>query len=255
MTHHHPDWPYPALIAHRGAGHHAPENTLSSIRLGTQHGFAMMEYDVKLSADEVAILLHDDTIDRTSSGTGLAAALSFKELSDIDFGAWHSAAYAGEPIATLHAIACYTQANGVHSNIEIKPSTGQDARTGQLVAARAATLWQHASLPPLLSSFSEIALEAAQAAAPHLPRALLIEGKVPGDWHNRMLALGCKGINIDEREASQELVEDILAHGCTLAIWTVNTPQRARELLRWGCHAIFTDDIICTIPSALGSTT
>lgn len=255
MTHTHPDWPYPALIAHRGAGRHAPENTLSSMRLGTQHGFTMMEYDVKLSADEVLILLHDDTIDRTSNSTGAASALSLKALSDIDFGAWHSAAYAGEPIATLYAIACYTRANGVHSNIEIKPSTGDEARTGQLVAARAAELWQHADLPPLLSSFSEASLDAARAAAPHLPRALLIEGKIPRDWHNRMLALGCRGINIDEREASRELVEEILAQGCTLAIWTVNTPQRARELLRWGCHAIFTDDITRTTPSAIGSTT
>lgn len=253
MNHKHQDWPYPALIAHRGAGHHAPENTLASMRLGAQHGFAMVEYDVKLSADEVPILLHDDTMDRTSNGTGLASALSLKDLSSIDFGAWHSAAYAGEPIATLYAIAHYTQANEIHSNIEIKPTTGQEVRTGELVAEHAAVLWVHASLPPLLSSFSETSLDSARAAAPQLPRTLLIEGQVPRDWHNRMCALGCRGINIDEREASHELVEEILAHGCTLAIWTVNTPQRARELLQWGCHAVFTDDITRTTPSALGS--
>ncbi|MBV6272052.1 glycerophosphodiester phosphodiesterase [Alcaligenaceae bacterium CGII-47] len=254
MTHNHPAWPYPAIIAHRGAGLHAPENTLASMRLGVQHGFTMVEYDVKLSADEVPILLHDDTMDRTSNSTGRASSLSFRELSNVDFGAWHGAAYAGEPIATLYAIACFTQANGVHSNIEIKPSTGQEARTGELVAARAAALWQHANLPPLLSSFSEIALDAARAASPQLPRALLIEGPIPRDWHNRMRALGCQGINIDDRETSRELVEEILARGCTLAVWTVNTPQRARELLQWGCHAIFTDDITRTNPSVIGST-
>lgn len=254
MIRNHPDWPYPPLIAHRGAGCDAPENTLSSIRLGARHGFAMVEYDVKLSADDVPILLHDDTIDRNSNHTGLAAELTLKALSEIDFGSWHSPAYAGEPIATLYAIARYTRANGVHSNIEIKPGAGHEARTGRIVAASAAALWQHADLPPLLSSFSEISLDAARSAAPQLPRALLIEGKIPRDWHNRMLALGCQGINIDEREATEELVHEILARGCTLAIWTVNTPQRARELLRWGCHAIFTDDITRTTPSAMSST-
>src|SRR3546814_8170638 len=53
-------WPYPEFIAHRGAGRYAPENTLAAMRLGAQHGFRMMEYDVKLSRDGVPILLHDD---------------------------------------------------------------------------------------------------------------------------------------------------------------------------------------------------
>jgi glycerophosphoryl diester phosphodiesterase len=246
-------WPYPRLIAHRGAGGHAPENTLSAIRLGARHGFTMMEYDVKLSLDDVPILLHDDTIDRTSNGTGQAGALSLKALADIDFGAWHSAAYAGEPIATLYAVARYSQANGIHSNIEIKPSGGREVRTGRIVAARAAALWPAGTPAPLLSSFSERTLAAAREAAPHLPRALLIEGAIPRDWHNRMLALGCQGLNIDEREAVPEVVEEILARGCTLAVWTVNTPERARVLLRAGCHAVFTDDITRTNPSALSS--
>jgi glycerophosphoryl diester phosphodiesterase len=172
MNHH---WPYPALIAHRGAGKIAPENTLAAMRVGAQNGFRMMEYDVKLSRDAVPVLLHDDDLDRTSNGQGMASRLTLAELSALDFGAWHSSAYAGEPIPTLSSIAAFTLANQVHSNIEIKPTTGDEAETGRRVALAAQALWAQASLPPLLSSFSEVALEAAQLAVPTLPRALLMK--------------------------------------------------------------------------------
>src|SRR5690606_35567797 len=119
-------WPYPKLIAHRGAGRHAPENTLASGRLGARHGFTTVVYDGKLSRDGVAILLHDDTVDRSSNGCGRAADMTLKELAELDFGAWTSKEYAGEPIATLASIASYTLANGIRSNIEIKPTTGAE---------------------------------------------------------------------------------------------------------------------------------
>ena len=195
-------WKWPRLIAHRGGGILAPENTLAAFRLGHTHGYRMMEYDVKLSQDNVPILLHDDTIQRTSNGKGSAGKLSMTNLLEYDFGSWHSAAYAGEPIPTLHAIAAYTIANGLHSNIEIKPVTGTDAETGHGVARAARRLWNTAALPPLLSSFSEAALAAAQRTAPELPRALLIEGPVPHDWQARVNRLGCIGLNLDNNHVS-----------------------------------------------------
>src|SRR5690554_608655 len=94
-------WPWPPLIAHRGGGTLAPENTLVAFRIGHAQGFTMMEYDVKLSSDGVPVLLHDDTINRTSDGTGAAAELCIADLLRHDFGSWHSATYAGEPIPSL----------------------------------------------------------------------------------------------------------------------------------------------------------
>uniref|UniRef100_UPI0033415A9A glycerophosphodiester phosphodiesterase n=1 Tax=Castellaniella defragrans TaxID=75697 RepID=UPI0033415A9A len=236
-------WPYPALIAHRGGGRLAPENTLAAIRTGAAHGYRMMEYDVKLSADGVPILLHDDTVDRTSSGRGAAASLAWRTLAELDFGAWHGPAFAGEPLATLYAAARYTLANGLCSNIEIKPCPGEDTRTGARVATLAAGLWQGANPPPLLSSFSELALQAARVAAPRLPRALLIAGPVPADWHDRARGLDCIGLHIDQRHAQRDAVADILGRGFALAAWTVNDAARARELFAWGCHALFTDEL------------
>ena len=65
-----PAWPYPARCAHRGAGKLAPENTLAAIRHGAALGYRMFEFDVKLSADGVLVLMHDPTVDRTTSGHG-----------------------------------------------------------------------------------------------------------------------------------------------------------------------------------------
>src|SRR5690625_4278165 len=126
-------WPWPCLIAHRGAGTLAPENTLAAMRTGQAHGLRMMEYDVRLTRDGIPVLLHDDTLNRTSNGRGHLAEHSLDALLKLDFGAWHSAAYAGEPIPTLYSIAAYTLANGLHSNIEIKAACGTEAETGTII--------------------------------------------------------------------------------------------------------------------------
>ncbi|MCC2595482.1 glycerophosphodiester phosphodiesterase [Pusillimonas sp. MFBS29] len=248
MTHPGPQWPYPALIAHRGAGRHAPENTLAAFRLGARQGFKMMEYDVKLSRDGVAMLLHDDSLDRTSNASGNAAERSWAELAEVDAGGWHSAEYAGEPLPSLHAIAAYTLANGICSNIEIKPHTGLEAETGTQVARLARKLWAGATQAPLLSSFSETALEAALKEAPELPRALLIAKEVPADWHDRVQRLQCCGLNLNDRYTTKSIVDEVRKAGCTVAIWTVNDAARAQELLDWGCNAIVTDEVFSMTP-------
>ena len=75
------------------------------MRLGHAQGYRMVEFDVKLAADGVTFLLHDATLERTTSGHGRGDALSWRELSRLDAGSWHSAQYAGEPVPTLAAIA------------------------------------------------------------------------------------------------------------------------------------------------------
>jgi len=237
------EWPYPKLVAHRGGGNKAPENTLAAFRKGAACGLLMMEYDVKLSADDVPILLHDDTLDRTSTGTGRAGELRYAELARHDFGSWHSPAYAGEPLPTLYSIAAYTRANGISSNIEIKPTPGMESHTGERIALLARRLWEGATLPPLLSSFSEAALSAARDAVPELPRALLIEKELPPDWRERAQLLECGGLNLNQAYVTPETVREVHEAGLTLAVWTVNDPARARDLLAWGCDAVITDEI------------
>jgi len=85
-------WPYPKWIAHRGAGKLAPENTLAAFRLGATHGYRMFECDAKLSSDGVVFLLHDEHLERTTNGTGVAGSHGWSHLSQLDAGSWHSAA-------------------------------------------------------------------------------------------------------------------------------------------------------------------
>ncbi len=243
-------WPYPAKIAHRGAGLQAPENTLAAIRLGARHGFAMMEYDVKLSADRHAILLHDDELDRTTNGHGPASMLPLSALALLDAGGWHSPAYAGEPVPTLQAIARYTQANGIASNIEIKPDPGLEASTGRRVAELARALWAGASPAPLLSSFSVDALRAAMEAAPELPRGLLIDQPLAAGHLDQARRLKCVSIHLEDGGTRKEHVRAALEANLRVVVWTVNHVPRALQLIHWGCSAIVTDNIL-DMPAAL----
>jgi len=236
------DWPYPRLIAHRGAGLQAPENTLTAMRVGHAHGYRMVEFDVKLAADNVAFLLHDATLERTTTGRGRADALPWRELSRLDAGGWHSAKYAGEPLPTLAAIARWARAHGMLCNIEIKPTPGRESETGGAIALDATALWRDTDVPPLLSSFSEDALAAALAAAPALPRALLLDD-LPADWEARLVRLECVALVIDHEALSDDIVKQARRAGYRVLAFTPNAPERIVELGAWGVDGIITDAV------------
>jgi glycerophosphoryl diester phosphodiesterase len=233
-------WNYPLFVAHRGGGTLAPENTLSALRTGTQFGYKMAEYDVKLSRDGEAILMHDSGLERTTNGRGPAGELDFAELAKLDAGNWFDPAFAGEPIPTLEAIARYTQAVGMASNIEIKPAPGLEALTGRCVAERAQALWSTASVPPLLSSFSIDSLRTARAAVPTLPRGWITDSLDAG-WQRTLSELECVSLHLKHTLVTKPLIAELRQMGLRIAVWTVNDPDRARELLDWGIDALITD--------------
>ena len=235
-------WPYPLWIAHRGAGKLAPENTLAAFRLGAQHGYRAFECDVKLSADGVPFLLHDATLERTSSGRGSAADVPWRELSRLDAGGWHGRVFAGEPPPSLEGIAAYCIRNGFALDIEIKPTPGDEARTGRAVAAEAARLWEGQSLPPLLSSFRPDALQTARDAAPHLPRALLLDALRDG-WFEQAQALGCAAVVTDFRIMDAALIAKLHGAGLRALVYTVNDLAEARRLHALGIDGLITDAV------------
>jgi glycerophosphoryl diester phosphodiesterase len=248
-----PAWPYPSLAAHRGAGTLAPENTLAAMRLGHAHGYRMVELDAKLSADGVAFLLHDATLDRTTDAKGRADALTWRELAQLDAGTWHSAAYAGEPLPTLATIARWSRAQGVAVNIEIKPTAGRERETGAAIALDAAALWADDDVKPLLSSFSEAALEAARDAVPYLPRAYLAD-RLPDDWRERVARVGCIAVDLKHTLLARARCDAFRDAGLRIAAWTVNDSARASELLRWGVDTVITDAIDVISASLLPKT-
>ncbi|HXX85873.1 MAG TPA: glycerophosphodiester phosphodiesterase [Casimicrobiaceae bacterium] len=242
------NWPYPRIAAHRGAGKLAPENTLAAMRLGHAHGYRMVEFDVKLSADGVAFLLHDDALDRTTNGRGPADALTWAALAKLDAGSWHSPRFAGEPLPMLAAVARWALDNDVICNVEIKPMPGRERETGTAVALETRMLWRGASLPPLLSSFSEEALAAARSAAPELQRALLVE-RIPPDWQARLARLQCVALDSDYRELDARVVTEAHDAGYRVVTYTPNDPEVVARLVGWGVDCVITDAIDVIRPS------
>ncbi|MGV8803979.1 MAG: glycerophosphodiester phosphodiesterase [Polaromonas sp.] len=242
-------WPYSFWIAHRGAGKLAPENTLAAFRLGARHGYRMFECDAKLSADGVPFLLHDDTLERTTDGHGTAGGQPWATLAQLDAGGWHSPTYAGEPLPTLANVARYCLANQFCLNIEIKPTPGQEAQTGRVVAEHAARLWQAQAVQPLLSSFSLEALAGAQASAPQLPRGLLLD-----EWRTSCLdearALGCVALLCHYTLWNAARVASAKAVGLRTLSYTVNDAADVQRLMALSTDGLITDRVDLFSPAA-----
>jgi glycerophosphoryl diester phosphodiesterase len=237
-----PAWPYPLWIAHRGAGKLAPENTLAAFRLGAGFGYRAFECDVKLSADGVLFLLHDATLERTTSGRGPAVDQRWQDLSQLDAGGWHSPAYAGEPPASLAGVAALCIGNGHALNIEIKPSPGAETATGAAVARAVTTLWAGQARPPLLSSFSPQALHAARQADARWPRALLLDALREG-WLDEARSLACTAVVTNHRCMDAAVIGALHAAGLRALVYTVNEASEAQRLIALGIDGLITDAV------------
>ncbi len=236
------DWPYSRWVAHRGAGKLAPENTLAAFRLGAQHGYRMFECDAKLSADGVPFLMHDATLERTTSGHGVAGDQPWHALSQLDAGSWHSRAFAGEPLATLENAARFCLHNGHLLNIEIKPTPGVERRTGEVVARDAQRLWAGQAIPPLLTSFKTEALAGARDTAPELPRGLLLDTLWDG-WLDAARDLGCVAIVCNHALWDAHTVAQARDAGLRSLSYTVNDEWAAERLIALGTDGIITDRV------------
>ena len=234
------DWPL--WIAHRGAGKLAPENTLAAFRVGAAHGYRAFECDVKLSADGVPFLLHDDTLDRTTPEQGVAGLRPWAALSRLDAGAWHSRAFAGEALPSLDAIAAYVQHNSFALNLEIKPTPGQEHATGVAVGQACVSLWAAAESPLLFSSFRPDALQGARESAPAIPRALLIDTLWPG-WFQMAQQLACVAVVSNHRLMDAALLSQIHGSGLRALCYTVNEVADAQRLLGLGIDGLITDAV------------
>lgn len=225
----------------------APENTLAGIRLAAELGFRAVEFDVMLSSDGVPVLIHDESLERTTNGRGLVSETSYAALRGLDAGSWLDARFAGERIPTLEEAARLCQSLGLAVNLEIKPATGYERETGRVVGSQAAGYWQGQHLMPLLSSFSAAAMEAAAEAAPDLPRGLLF-GTPPADWLERVRAAGAVGLHCCWRNLSESMLADAAKAGLPVAVYTCNDPLEAERLWAAGVRSVFTDRLDLLAP-------
>lgn len=240
-------WPYPKVIAHRGGGTLAPENTLAAMRCGWEHGFAAVEFDVMLSKDGVPVLMHDPEFGRTVAGSGSVADTLAADLQTLDAGKWLADSFKGEPVPLYADVVRFCRKHGIWMNVEIKPSPGSEEKTGRVVAERTQALFADVAVVdalhlPLFSSFSFAALMAAKHAAPTIPRGFLMD-KVAPDWKARLQELAAKALHTNHKYLTPEQVREVKDAGYGVFCYTVNTPERAAEILHWGVDAFCTDRI------------
>lgn len=233
-------WSFPRVIAHRGGGRLAPENTMAALRCAIEQGYRAVEFDVKLSSDNHPYLLHDDLLERTTSARGSAALQSWKTLSSLDAGGWFGPAFKGEKLPDLAEVARYCLSENLYANVEIKPCPERELETGAIVAEEVERLWAGARNTVLLSSFSLEALAAAKKHAPYLARGVLFEG-IPDNWLEIAKGLGCVAVNVDAESLTAELASEIRAAGYRLMVYTVNDITEAEQLFAWGVDGLFTD--------------
>ncbi|MEM8947846.1 MAG: glycerophosphodiester phosphodiesterase [Pseudomonadota bacterium] len=234
----------PSIIGHRGSAGLAPENTLAGIRRAYEEGATWVEFDVKLTSDDVPILMHDDRLSRTTNGKGKVAAMTLNELQSLDAGAWFGSEFTGERVPTLHATLELCIGLGLGMNVELKPCPGREEETARITLQMIAEMWSdRLSLPPpLISSFDEKALTAAYDISPALPRGCLVT-RVPRVWQKKMARFGCRTLNVSNRWIRKKHVESAREAGVPVLVYTVNDPDRALALLDMGVTAIFTDRV------------
>ena len=223
----------PRWLAHRGGGSLAPENTLAGIRLAARLGFRAVEFDVMLSADGTPILIHDETLERTTNGVGRVADTPDAVLFALDAGG-------GERIPSLAEAAALCRHYGMLANVEIKPAAGHELPTAEAVVRLVDELWQGAAVPPLLSSFSLAALEVARDLAPSLARGLLFD-PVPADWSAELRRLQAVSLHCAGEHLADAVLDEARALQVPVLCYTVNAPERAKKLFERGVSALFTD--------------
>lgn len=245
---HQPPVGHAAAIAHRGASHVAPENTLSALRSALASGADMVEVDVRRTADGALVLMHDETLARTTDVELLLPTrapwrvqdLTLDQVRALDGGSWKSPTYRGEPIPTLSEALEVIDRAGSRLLIEIKEPASQpgiEADVAQLLRARRAA---RPGLPEhvVVQSFDLAAMHRFAWEAPEVPTGVLLQ--VPARELPRV-AGWASYVNPHQRLASARYVDTLHAAGLRCFSWTVDSPRAVRRLLRAGVDGVISN--------------
>lgn len=219
--------------AHRGASAEAPENTLAAFAAAEAAGADGIELDVHLSRDGVPVVIHDDTVDRTTSGRGAVVRLSLSELRRLDAGSWFANRFAGEPVPTLEEVLHWAEGR-LRLNLEVK-----EYAAGQAIL-ELLPRYPHARI--LVSSFDHKLLAALRRVDPELPLGFLVETVFWRSALRRAVAAGAESLNPRSDLVSRPMVTACRRHGLAVYPWTVDAPERIAGLVRQGVDGVFTND-------------
>lgn len=234
---------YPLVIAHRGFRAICPENTLTSFRAAVNAGVQMIELDTTLTKDRKVVVIHDDTLNRTTDGRGKVCDFTLAELRQLDAGSWFNPGFAGERLPTLAEVLDMALPH-VTVNIEIKPeafepSAPPDAIENQIMQL----VWERsAEKAVLISSFEHRVLERISL----FPDAPALGVLTENAGAEAILPL-CRRIrafswNPDWQCLNRQEISRMHQAGCRVLTYTVNQRKKIENLLEMGADGVFTDD-------------
>jgi glycerophosphoryl diester phosphodiesterase len=229
---------------HRGAAHEAPENTFAGFALAAEAGADYVELDVQLAADGVALVFHDEDLDRTTDATGPFAAHASAELLGFDVGAWFDPRFGGERIPPLGGfLAWLGERPRLGATIEAK-GPGSGALIVQAIAA------SRSRDDCSICSFSAYELRSAAAAVPSIPRILIVDRDEP-DADLVAVARGAAAavVNVPLGWLTGEIVAGLHAAGLLVAGGTVDDAAEIAACLKLGIDLVDTNRPSMAVPA------
>jgi glycerophosphoryl diester phosphodiesterase len=235
------DLPRPTLFAHRGSSAHAPENTLAAFELAVQQGAPAMELDATLCGDRQVVVIHDDTLLRTTATPGIVRKMPLKAIQELDAGSWFDPAFKGEKIPTLAQV-FETVGKRIFINVEIK---NYASPLDDLPDHLASLVVKHGMIDRVLfSSFNPIALLRVGKLLPQVPRGLLVFRGKQGAWARGWFGdrFPCQALHPEASDVSASLISKVHQANRRIHVYTVNQPDEMTRLYILGVDGIFTDD-------------
>ena len=218
-------------IAHRGASSYAPENTFAAFDLALELGARELELDVQESADGEVVVIHDDTVDRTTDGTGAVTGLGLAALRELDAGAWFGPHFAGERIPTLAGV---LERYGARARLHVELK----GRTPLLAAKTVALIQRHGAAGAVtLTSFQKERLAEALALAPELPAGWLVRS-VDDGVVAAARALGLAQLCPKADIVTAELVRRLRLDGFVVRAWGGGTEALMERVVQAGADGM-----------------
>jgi glycerophosphoryl diester phosphodiesterase len=234
----------PAFVAgHRGDRTSAPENTLPALAAALVGPLEFVETDVQLSADGVPVVIHDETVDRTTDGTGAVSELTLGQLKQLDAGAWFGPEFAGTRIPTLVEFLDIFTGSDKKAMVELKGFWTVE----QISGIRGDILARGVQDRIIFASFNLTTIENLREEAPAFPR-VIIRRDLPADPVRFAQFYGAIAIltSPDSLERDEYAVRDMHEAGLGVLLYTLNSEERWSEALAYGVDGIITD-----VPSRL----
>jgi glycerophosphoryl diester phosphodiesterase len=228
------------VIAHRGASSYAPENTIVAFDLAIEMGVSHIELDVHSTRDSHIVVIHDDTVDRTTDGTGSVTSHTLAGLKALDAGSWFEQTFSGERMPTFREV-LQRYGGRVHIHTEIK---GHSAHLSQQTAD---LVRQHGMAERVtITSFQKARLEETRAYAPELPTGWLV-AEVSDAVIAQARAMGLTQICPRANTVTPELTHRLHAEGFVVRAWGVATEDLMRQVVKAGADGMtvnFPDKLI-----------